>query len=459
MITAHSSPHPSLYDDDEAVLSALELVLTKARRAGAENVDALMIARRSLAVGCRLGLPETVEHAESRDIGVRVLIGHRQALASTSDLSDASLQHVVEQAVAMARAAPEDPYCGLADPEQLARETVDVEGVDASEPAPEAMADRARTAEDAARQVAGIVNSEGAECGWEAETVAVAATNGFARMFRRSRHSINVSVVAGDGQGLERDYEYAMAVFGSDLPDPAVIGASAGEKAAKRLGPRKIDTGRFPVVYAPRVARSVLGHLAGAISGSAVTRKTTFLADRLGQRIFPAAITIADDPLRKRGLRSRPFDAEGLPAHRLNVVEDGVLRCWLLDLSSARQLGLETTGRASRGVSSPPSPSATNLYIQSGDIDAACLIGDVAAGLYVTDLIGMGVNGVTGDYSRGAAGFWIHDGQLDFPVSEVTVSGNLIDMFANMTAANDLEFRYGFDSPTLRIDGMTVAGR
>lgn len=446
-------------DSDAAMMEFLDALLARARQGGADAADALMITRRSLAIGYRLGKRETIERAEARDIGVRVFVGRRQAIASTADLAERSLAHVVEQAIAMAQASPEDPYCGLAGPGELAPTSVDVDGVDPHEPSLAEMAERAQSAEAAALAVSGVVNSEGAECAWEAETLALAATNGLAEVFRRSRHSLSVSVVAGNDLGMERDYDYATSVYAADLPDPVRLGTSAGENAARRLGPRKIDTGRFPVIYAPRAARSLLGHVAAAIAGPAVARKTSFLADRLGERIFPAEISIVDDPLRRRGVRSRPVDAEGLAASPIRFIDQGVLTGWLLDLSSARQLGLNSTARASRGIASPPSPAATNLFIEAGRIGADRLIGEVAAGLYITELIGMGVNMVTGDYSRGASGFWIRDGQLAFPVSEVTVSGHLLDMFAAITAANDLEYRYGIDSPTLRVDGMTVAGR
>ena len=258
---------------------------------------------------------------------------------------------------------------------------------------------------------------------------------------------------------MERDYDYTGAVYAADMMTPEDVGKNAGEKAVKRLNPRKADTVQAPVIYDPRVSRGLLGHLSSAINGASVARDTSFLKDKMGQQIFPAAINIIDDPHRARGLRSKPFDGEGVTNKRRLVIEDGVLTTWILDLRSSRQLGLETTGHASRGAGSPPSPSSTNLYMEAGNKTPAALMADIKSGLYVTELIGFGINGLTGDYSRGAAGFWIEDGKIAYPVSEVTVAGNLNDMFLNLTPANDLDFRYGVDAPTIRIDGLTIAGK
>jgi PmbA protein len=268
-----------------------------------------------------------------------------------------------------------------------------------------------------------------------------------------------VAVLAGKGTAMERDYDYATAVHFADLRDPGEIGHAAGERCVSRLNARKASSAQVPVVYNPRVAGSLLGHLAGAIGGTAVARGTTFLKDKLGERLFPESVTIVDDPRRRRGLRSRPFDGEGIGTRPIDIVKDGVLSTWILDLRSARQLGLASTGHASRGTSSPPSPSTSNLYLKAGNVSPAALMADIKSGFLVTELIGMSLNSVTGDYSRGAVGFWIEDGAIAYPVSEVTIAGNVIDMFANISAADDLEFRYGVDAPTLRVDGMTVAGR
>lgn len=442
-------------DDDGALLQA---VLDRARRAGADSADALVIHATAISHAQRLGQVERLEREESHDLGLRVFIGHRQAIVSSTDFVGSALDDLVERAVAMARAVPEDSYCGLAEPSQIAREIPDLDALDPEEPSPETLIERARLCEEAARAVEGITNSEGAEASWGASRVAVAATNGFSGSYAGSRHSLGVSVLAGEGLAMERDYDFSSAVYGSDLRDPAEVGRSAAEKAVRRLKPRKPKTGRVPIVFDPRVANSLLRHFAGAISGTAIARGTSFLKDKRGERIFAEGIQIVDDPHRARGLRSKPFDAEGLATRRRALIEDGVLTGWLLDLASARQLGLEPTGNASRGVSGPPGPSASNLYLAPGARSPEELIGEIEQGFYVTEMMGMGANAVTGDYSRGAAGFWIEKGELSYPVSEATVAGNLKTMFQNITPANDLVLRYGTDAPTLRLDGMTVAG-
>jgi len=434
-------------------------LVERARTAGADAADAVAVENRSLSLTLRLGETERLERSEGIDVSLRVFVGRRQAMVSSSDASDGALADLVERAVAMAPVVPEDPYCGLADPEQLASDVDDVDACEDAETSVDALTDRARQAEDAARAVAGVTNSEGAEADWGQSARAIAASNGFAQTNRRSWNSLSVSVLAGEGTAMERDYDYASAVYANDLGDAAALGRRAGEKTVARLGPRKARSAQVPIVYDPRAARGLLGHLGGAINGSSVARGTTFLKDRMGDKIFADSITIVDDPLRWRGLRSRPFDGEGIATRRMVIVDGGVLTTWVLDLRSARQLGLETTGHAARGTASPPSPATSNLYLEPGAVSPDALMADIAEGLYVTELIGFGVNGVTGDYSRGTSGFWIENGALAYPVSEVTVAGNLVDMFANLAAADDLEFRYGTDAPTVRIDGMTVAGR
>jgi PmbA protein len=433
-------------------------VIAKARRAGADQADAVLVEGVSLSHAQRLGRTEKLERAESYDLGLRVLIGKQQAIVSSNDRTAAHLDELVARAIAMAKAVPEDPYCGLAEPDEIARHWPELDMVDRAEPLPESLIARAAAAEDAARAVAGVTNSEGAEASWGRARVALAASNGFAGSYASTGHSVSAAVLAGEGSGMERDYAYTSAVHAGDLREPAAVGREAGERAVQRLGARKVATCQVPVVYDPRVASSLLRHLLGAISGPAVARGTSFLKDKLGQRLFPRGIAVIDDPHKPRGLRSKPFDGEGLANTRRAIIEDGVLTTWLLDLASARQLHLKSTGHASRGTSSPPSPSPTNLWLEPGPVTAQELVGDIAEGFYVTELMGMGVNGVTGDYSRGAAGFWIVNGEPAYPVSEVTVAGNLKDMFQRLTAASDLEFKTGIDAPTLRVDGMTVAG-
>jgi PmbA protein len=439
-------------------LTLLGDVVARATKTGADGADAVLFESASLSHAQRLGKVEKLERSESYDLGLRVLIGKRQAIVSSNDRSPAALSELIERAIAMAKTVPEDPYCGLAAADELARDWPSLDLEDPTEPAPEILIARAGAAEDAARAVPGVTNSEGAEASWSRSKVALVASNGFAGSYSGTHSSISAAVLAGAGTGMERDYDYSTAVWAEDLLDAAAIGKTAGERAVKRLNPRKVPTQKVPVVFDPRVAGGMLRHLVGAISGPAIARGTSFFKDKLGQRIFPAGLAIIDDPHRRRGLRAKPFDGEGVRNQRRALIEDGVLQTWLLDLRSARQLGLRTTGHASRGTSGPPGPAPTNLYMEPGKVTPDALIADIKQGFYVGELMGMGVNGVTGDYSRGAAGFWIDDGKLAYPVSEVTIAGNLKDMFLHLTPANDLVFKTGSDAPTLRIEGMTVAG-
>ncbi len=445
----------SLPDDPRALLAD---VLSAAKASGADAADAILVEGTSASLSCRLGEPEDLERSEGWDLGLRVLIGKRQAVVSSSDPSKAALTELVERAVAMARAVPEDAYAGLADPDQLATEIPDLEEYDPTDISAEDMIDMARACEDAARAVPGITNSEGAEVGFGKSNVYLAATNGFSGFRQGSRFSFSVSVVAGEGTKMERDYDFASAVWLNDLPDPATIGKSAGENTVRRLNPRKVDSTSVPIVYDPRVASSLVRHFTGAINGQSVARGTTFLLKQMGEQVFANGINIIDDPLKKRGLASKPFDAEGLQTQTRNFIDDGRLTTWVLDMATARQLGLQSTGHASRGTGGPPSPSSTNVHLAPGNVSKDDLIGAIDNGFYVTELIGMGVNGITGDYSRGAGGFWIENGEIAYPVNEVTIAGNLKDMFMNMTPADDLTFRYSVNAPTTRVDGMTIAG-
>jgi PmbA protein len=439
-------------------LDFLSELIQRARRAGADAADAVLFEGVSLSHAQRLGKIEKLERSEGYDLGLRVLIGKRQAIVSSNDRSAKAVDGLIERAIAMARVVPEDPFCGLADADEIARDWPKLDMLDPEEPPAETLIERARAAEDAARAVKGVTNSEGAEAGWSRSSVALAASNGFTGAYAGSGHNVSASVLAGEGTAMERDYDFASAVHASDLRDPAEIGRSAGERAVKRLGARKMATKQVPVVFDPRVARGLVGHLIGAISGPAIARGTSFLKDRLGKPVFAEGITIVEDPHRHRGLRSKPFDGEGIANQRRALIDKGTLTTWLLDLRSARQLGLASTGHAARGTSSPPSPAPTNLWVEPGPLSPKELMADIKSGFYVTELMGMGVNGVTGDYSRGAAGFWIENGEIAFPVSEVTVAGNLKDMYMRLAAANDLEFKSGTDSPTLRVDNLTVAG-
>ncbi|MBV8118601.1 MAG: TldD/PmbA family protein [Alphaproteobacteria bacterium] len=446
---------------DTEIKNAIDLLqdlIGRAQRAGADAADAVFVEGVSLSHGRRLGKTEKLERSEGHDLGLRVFVGRQQAVVSSSDRSPKALEELVGRAVAMARAVPEDPFCGIAGPDEIAQDWPQLDMADPDEPAAEVLIERARAAEEAALAVPGVTNSEGAEAGWGRSQVALAASNGFAGGYSGTSHGVSASVVGGQGTAMERDYDFASAVYAADLRDPAEIGRSAGERTVKRLGAKKMPTCRCPVVFDPRVARGFISALLGAISGPAIARGTSFLKDKLGQRIFPEAITIIDDPHRHRGRRSKPFDGEGLANRRRAIIDRGVLTTWLLDLRSARQLHLKSTGHAARGTSSPPGPAPTNVWIEPGALSPQALIADIQSGFYVTEMMGMGVNGVTGDYSRGAAGFWIDKGEIAFPVSEMTVAGNLKDMFLRLVAANDLEFKAGTDSPTLRIDDLTVAG-
>jgi PmbA protein len=439
-------------------LDLLADLIGRARAAGADAADALMVAGTSLSVQRRLGQTEHLERSESRDLGLRVFVGKRQALVSSTSVDPAGFALLAERAVAMARVVPEDPHAGLAECAAPPDDAAALELDDPAEPDADALIARAAAAEEAALAVSGVTNSEGAEAGYGRTVLALATSAGFAGRFARSSHSVSASVLAGSGTGMQRDYDYATSVHLADLDDAARIGRCAGERAVARLNPARPKTGKIPVLYDPRVAGSLVSHFASSINGASVARGTSFLKDRMGQRVFAAGMTVVDDPRRRRGLRSRTFDGEGVPTGARNLVEDGVLMTWLLDSRSARQLGLRSTGHASRGTGGPPSPAPSNLYLQPGRLSPAELMADIKEGIYVTELIGMGINMVTGDYSRGAAGFMIRDGALAEPVAEVTIAGTMPEMFAALVPANDLVFRRGTDAPTIRVDGMTLAG-
>ena len=444
--------------DIEEKLNLLQDLIKQAKSQGADAADALFAEGTSLSLSCRKGEVEQLERSEAQDLGLRVFVGKSSAIVSSSDTNKDALNELVERAVAMAKTVPEDPFAGLADPDQLASEFTDFDMYDATEFSAEQLTDFAKEAEDAGLAVDGVTNTEGATAGFTQSSIAFAASNGFAHTYQRSRHSLSASMLAGVGTGMERDYDYTGAVWAEDLQSPEKIGRTAGERAVKRLNPQKAKTQQVPIVYDNRAARSLVGHLSSAINGSSIARGTSFLKDSMGETLFGESINIIDDPHRIRGLRSAAFDDEGLPTQARNVIDGGKLTTWFLDLRSARQLGLESTGHASRGVSSPPSPGASNLYLDAGDVSVEELIKDIQQGFYVTELIGMGVNMVTGDYSRGASGFWIENGEIAYPVSEVTIAGHLSEMFKELTPADDLEFLYGVDSPSVRIDGMTLAG-
>ncbi len=443
---------------DQTTLTALaERLVAAARRAGADAADAIAERGMSQSVDVRDGTVEASERSEGDNLGLRAFVGRRQAVVSTNDLAG-NIDELAERAVAMARVAPEDKFAGLAEPGELAKSIPDLDLLDPELPSVAQLETTACAAEAAGLAVKGVSKSGGASASAGIGGMVLVTSTGFTGAYLGSRHGVSMQAIAGEGTSMEQDYDFSSAIHAADLMPPDAIGRSAGERAVRRLNPRKVPTKRVPVVFDPRVAGSLIGHLASAINGSAVARKTSFLRDRLGERLFAPGIAVIDDPLRRRGLRSHPFDAEGVTGQRRALVEDGTLTTWILDCATARELGRKTTGHAQRGVSSTPSPGASNLHLEPGRASPAELIADIAEGFYVTDLIGMGANMVTGDYSRGASGFWIERGELTYPVSEVTIAGHLNDIFRTLAPANDLVFRYGTNAPTVRMEGLTVAG-
>ncbi|MCL2469704.1 MAG: TldD/PmbA family protein [Alphaproteobacteria bacterium] len=429
-----------------------------ALEAGATAADAVYSDNHALSVSWRQGKLESLESSQSSDLALRVLYGKRQVVVSSTDHKKESLEDMARRAVAMARLAPEDPYCGLADPSQLARDFPSLEMADAYDLNPEVLMSRARQAEESAMSVEGVSLCDSTGAGGGVSHVEFANSAGFEGAYRQTHYGVSAAVLAGQGTLMQQDYDYQTKVFQEDLEGASMTGLRAGQRAVAALNARRMKTSKTSVVFAPRVARSLVGIFAGAINGSTVARGVSFLKDKLGQPVFPKEITLIDDPLLRRGLRSRLFDGEGLAVQKRVIADQGVLQTWLLDLSAARQLGMESTGHAARGGSGVPYPSPTNLYVQAGDASPDALIKDIRSGFYVTELMGDGVNGVTGDFSQAARGFWIEGGQIAFPVHEMTVAGNLKDMFACLRAADDLVFRYGLNAPTLRVDGMVVAG-
>ncbi|TIQ93503.1 TldD/PmbA family protein [Mesorhizobium sp.] len=426
-----------------------------AKRAGADAADAVAVRGRSAGVSVRLGKVEGTESSESEDVSLRVFVGQRVASVSATAASDPKA--LAERAVAMARVSPEDPFQGLADSALLARNLRDLDLFDPTEVSADQLKEAALAAEAAALAVKGVTNSSGSSASAGLGGLVLATSHGFVGQYVASRFSRSTSVIAGQGTAMERDYEFSSRQHFADLDAPEEIGRKAGERAVRRLGARKAATGPVDVVFDPRVARGIAGHLAGAINGAAVARKTSFLRDMMGKQVASSEITVTDEPLRRRGQASRPFDGEGVEGDKLLMVDRGVLNHWFLSTSAARELGLVTNGRGSRSGSSV-SPSSTNLAIEPGDRAPEELIASLQRGFYVTEVFGQGVDMVTGEYSRGASGFWIENGALAYPVAEVTIASNLKTMFLNMVPASDLDRNFGTAAPTLLIEGMTLAG-
>lgn len=438
-----------------------EALIGAARKAGADAADAIAVAGDSLSIEVREGKLEHAERAEGVDIGLRVLIGARQACVSSSDTRPETIAAMAERAVAMAREAPEDPYCGLADPDELVRDwdAAALELVDPSTPPdPAELQRRALEAEASALGVGGVSKIDAAGAGWHASRIHLAATNGFSGGYARGSHSIHAVAITGDGLGMERDYCAESRVFAADLPDPAEVGRIAGERTVERRGASKPPTGAFPVLFDERVASGLIGHLVTAVNGSAVARGATWLKDAMGEPVLPEGMDLVEDPLRLRIGGSRPFDAEGLPVARRAIVAGGVLQGWTLDLASARKLGLRSTGNATRGTSSPPSPAAGNLWLTPGAATRDELIAEMGTGLIVTSMLGASINPTTGDYSRGASGFWVEGGRIVRPVNECTIAGNLREMLLSMRAANDGRPHLSRVVPSLLVEGLTIAG-
>jgi PmbA protein len=442
----------------DELLNLAQDAVARAIKLGCDGADALAIDAQGTDIEMREGQIEKLERTEARAIGLRVFVGQSSAMISGSVFTTDALQRLAETAMAMARETPPDEFAGLAPQDLLAGALPSLDLVSSHLPASDELKALSLAVEEAALAVPGVSKSGGAGASASERSIALAASNGFAQAYRRTGISLSVSAIAGDGAGMERDYDFSSAVHFSDLLTPEYVGKSAGERAVKRLGARKVSSQAVPVVYDRRVASSLIGHLASAVNGASIARGTGFLKSSMGQRIFAKGIAIVDDPLRRRGLGSRPFDGEGLAASRRELVADGILQGWLLDLRAARQLKLAPTGNGARGLSSPPGPSTSNFHLEPGQLTPEEMIGSIKQGLFITELIGNSVNMVTGDYSRGASGYWIDNGALAYPVSEITIAGNLKDMFMTLEPANDLEFKSTTNAPTCRVEGLMIAG-
>jgi PmbA protein len=439
-------------------LEIITQLIKTAQQKGAQSADAVSFFSTSTSVTTRMGKLENIGRSESRGFGLRVIIGKKQALVSSTDPKNETLDELAMRAINMALLAPDDKYIALAEESMLCKSQQELDLFDKAEPSADELLAMATKAEESALAIKGITNSEGADSSYGQNHVAIATSNGFTGEYKTSISSISASVLAGEGTKMERDYDFSSSRFKSDLDLPEKIGKNAAEKALKRLNPRRVKTCIVPIIFDPRVAKSLLGSFSSAVNGAAVARGSTFLKNSMGKSIFKDGINIINNPHIKRGLASKPYDAEGVANSKMALVENGVLQNWLLDIRSANQLALKTNGCATRGLASPPSPACSNLYMENGTDSAKNLISSVKSGFYVTETFGMGINIITGDYSQGASGFWIENGEISYAVSEVTIAGNLSEIFMQLTPANDLEMRHGTNSPTLLIEKMTVAG-
>ena len=442
-------------------LSLAQALIDAARSAGADAADAIALSGSALTIDVRGGTLEQAERAEGTDIGLRVLLGRRAAVVSSSDARPETLAAMAERAVAMAREAPEDPYLGLADPSQLT-ESRDAEGLELHDPAPEpdpaALQEDARRAEAAALANTGVAQVQSATAGYSAQQVALAASNGFAGHYARTARYISCLAIAGEGTGMERDYDGDSRVFQSDLRSPEEIGATAATRAVERLKPRKPKTGAYPVLFDERISSSLIGHLVAAINGAQIARGASWLRDAMGEQVLPAGLDLSEDPWKPRSSLSRRFDAEGLATRPRTLIANGALQGWTLDLANARKLGLESSANAMRSVSGGVSPSSWNLSLTQGTASREELMAQMGTGLLVTSMIGSTINPNTGDYSRGAAGFWIENGAPAYPVSGVTIAGNLREMLGSVVPANDARTWLTRVVPSLLVEGLTLAG-
>ena len=436
----------------------MEQLLKMALKGGADNADVIFARGEGQSAECRLGKTESIERSDGSDIGLTIYIGNRTSSVSSSRIDIGSFEKMVERSVAMAKLAPNNPFAGLATSNQIANEWDEINMLDPYEPSPTELIDRAKETEDSARSISGVTNSDGAEASWGKTHIAMIASNGFYGELQRSSHSLSVSVIAGSGSNMETDYDYTATAYAEDMRSPEEVGVRAGKRAISRLNSKQSKTGSFPVVYDQRVSKSIAGHIASTVNGSSVARGTSMFQNDLNKKVLNSSINIVDDPKLIKGHGSIPFDGEGLLTFRRNIFKDGVLNGWLLDLASSRQLELPPTGNSRRGVGGPSSPGTSNFMILSGNETPESIRKDIKEGLLITQLIGSSVNMITGDYSRGASGFWIQNGEITYPVSEITVAGNLKKMFMELTPANDLDFSSSVIAPSLRIEEMMIAG-
>ncbi|MEM8569375.1 MAG: TldD/PmbA family protein [Pseudomonadota bacterium] len=438
-----------------------EQLLDAARKAGADSADAIAVAGESLTIEIRSGDLENAGRAESVDIGLRVLVGNQQACVSASDAREQTFGEMAERAVAMAKDAPVDPFCGLADPSDLAT-AWDVSGLDMEDPGPapgpKVLEAAAREAEAAALSVEGISKMDGAAANWGKSRLHIAATNGFSGGYGRTSHSVHAVAICGDGANMERDYAFEARMHWADMPSPSEIGRLAAERTIARAGASKPPTGAWPVIYDERVSSGLIGHLVQAVSGSSVARGSSWLKDSLGEAVLPSRLDLTEDPARPKVAGSKPFDAEGLLAVKRSVVADGILQGWTLDLATSRELGMKSTASAARSTGAPPSPAAGNLTLTQGDKSHAELMAEMGTGLLITSLMGASINPTTGDYSRGASGFWVENGEIVRPVNECTIAGNLREMLKSLTPANDARPHLSRVVPSLLVEGLVIAG-